>query len=56
MNLISNNCLGGHYYKKSGLLYNNPFIWMAISFDDFLLLYEKYNTINFNITIINFSL
>ena len=40
--------MGARFYKNGGIKYNNPFMWMTISFDDFLLLFKNYDEIDFN--------
>lgn len=48
MNIISNNCLGGFFYKFNNIQFNNPFIWSAILTDSMYYLIKNYDTINFN--------
>lgn len=49
MNIISQNCLSGHIYKKYfNKNYKNPFIWSVIDFNSMKTLIENWNSINFN--------
>lgn len=51
MNIIGNDCTVGFLYRELNLEYKNPFIWVAIDFENFLKLIENYDKINFkNIT------
>lgn len=51
MNILSNMCFGGHYYRHLGLPYENPFIWTAMSHAHFIEICRDYDKINFmNIT------
>lgn len=48
MNIITNNCLGGHIYKD--LLkteYKNPFIWTLFEPDDYIDFIDNFDNINF---------
>ena len=47
MNIISNACTGGWYYRTLGLKFMNPFIWTRISQYGMTNLVEKYDTIDF---------
>ena len=49
MNLISNNCAGGYFYRDIlGSEYLNPFIWTQIAPLDFISLIGKFDQINFS--------
>lgn len=48
INLISNNCFSGFFYKNEGIQYNHPFVWGRITEDDLLNLILKYDKIDFN--------
>lgn len=49
MQLISNCCLGGFYYKSLAKEnYKNPFIWCIVKPDDMYTLITNYKNINFN--------
>lgn len=51
MNLVTNTCFGGHYYRRLGVEFKNPFIWTRFTSGDFLTLVKNYDTLNFrNIT------
>lgn len=48
MNIISNCCAGGEFYKRIyKTKYNNPFIWSMLSASDLIYLIENFNNINF---------
>lgn len=47
MNIISNNCLGGHLYQQLNEPFSNPFIWTAIAPEDMVVLINQFNTIDF---------
>lgn len=55
MNIISNNCLGGFFYKNNNIQYTNPFIWSAILADSMYYLIKNWKNINFNNYIIEKS-
>lgn len=48
-NIICNNCVGTHLYKElnPSLAYPNPFMWTHIDSNDFKLLVNHWNDINF---------
>lgn len=49
MNLISNDCIGAYLYRDCFKTeYKNPFIWSSINIDNFLILYEFYDRIDFS--------
>lgn len=48
MNLIANNCAGAFTYKRFGIPYNNPFMWMLIDYNSMLYLISHWNTIKFH--------
>lgn len=48
MNIIANNCIGGYLYRLHNKEFNNPFIWTALHFNDFIYLIQNYGKINFN--------
>lgn len=53
MNLITNRCLGAYIYRDVlHEQYKNPFIWTGIETPDFQRLFEFYDSIDFNKTII----
>lgn len=47
MNIITNNCLYGFYYKQKGFQYQNPFVWNLINSKDFERLIRYYDELNF---------
>lgn len=47
MNIVSNNCLGGHMYNIYGTEFENPFIWSAISPEHMIKLINNFYDINF---------
>lgn len=49
MNIISNCCAGGEFYKRIYKKeYTNPFIWCYMSSNDMCFLIENYEKINYN--------
>lgn len=49
MNLLSNNCFGGHTYRYIlNKEYENPFTWTRLFSNDLIKLIEDFNIINFN--------
>lgn len=48
VSLISNDCVGARFYQVNTMVFNNPFMWSSIYFDDYVTLLEKYNELNFN--------
>jgi len=48
MNIISNNCIGGYFYKKNKWIYANPFIWSSCYGDSLDILMDEYSNINFD--------
>ena len=49
MNIISNNCFGGHTYKYVlEKEYENPFIWTRLYNNDLIYLLEHFNELNFH--------
>lgn len=48
MNIICNNCVGARLYEVTKQQFPNPFMWMAIDYDDFIKLIENYDTISIN--------
>lgn len=46
MNLISNCCIAGDYYKVLKMEYDNPFIWDIMFANDIINLIKYFNTIN----------
>lgn len=47
MNIISNNCCSGYFYRMLNKKAENPFIWSFHKYKDFKELYTKYDKINF---------
>ena len=48
MNIISNCCAGGEFYKRVyKTQYMNPFIWSMMTADDFITLLKNYGKINY---------
>lgn len=48
MNIISNNCLGGHLYRDFlNSEFENPFAWTVIDFNSMLYLVNNWYDINF---------
>lgn len=48
MNIISNNCCGADIYTNVlKTEFSNPFIWSLLFPNDFIYLYENYDSINF---------
>ena len=43
--IIGNNCCGGNFYQKKGILYNNPFIWMVVPYDSMAILMTQFSSI-----------
>lgn len=48
MNIISHNCVGAEVYKLEDCQYGNPFIWCVIPPEDFQVLYDNYEQIDFS--------
>lgn len=46
MNIICNNCVGARLYEVTKQQFPNPFMWMAIDYDDYIKLIENYDTID----------
>ena len=46
MNVISNNCCGGMFYKMTHRQYNNPFIWMVCPYDSIYRMLTRFTSIN----------
>ncbi len=46
MNVISNNCCGGMYYKMTNQQYTNPFIWMVCPYDSIYRMLTNFTDIN----------
>lgn len=48
MNIISNCCAGGEFYKRIyKTQYNNPFIWSMVTADDFITFLKNYGKIDY---------
>ena len=48
MQIVANNCLGGYIYRHYNAKFLTPFVWNAISPDDYLKLVQNIRNINFN--------
>ena len=46
MNIICNNCVGARLYEVTKQQFPNPFMWMAIDYDDYIKLIENYDNID----------
>ena len=53
MNVISNNCCGGWFYRLHHHQFNNPFIWMVASYETIyntMMHFYDINWANINLT------
>ena len=48
MNIISNNCIGGYFYREINENFKNPFIWCVIRPNSMYNLITQYENIDFN--------
>ena len=49
MNIIANDCTGAYLYTEQLKQdFQNPFIWSSIDIDNFCILIEKFNVLDFN--------
>lgn len=46
MNIISNNCCGARLYQVTNIMFNNPFVWMILSYDSIYYLLNHFTEIN----------
>lgn len=48
INLIANNCIGSELEAILHVHHNNPFVWNLIYANEFIKLFQNFDSINFN--------
>lgn len=55
MLVIGNNCISSRLYEQLKLEFNNPFIWMVLTYDSVYYLMSNWNSMNFDKFVIEAS-